>query len=71
MTAALRHNALHALGKRRIVVDRSQHRDRKTKARQAFPGAGRGITTRAATARIAFQAGSGLSRATPPAVTVP
>ena len=54
MTAAFRHDTLHALGKRRIVIDRGRHRDRKTKARQAFPGAGRGITTRTATARISI-----------------
>jgi len=28
------------------------HRDRKTKTRQAFPGAGRGITTRTAIAQV-------------------
>jgi len=49
---AFHHDTLRALGKRRIVIDRHRHRDRKTKARQAFPGAGRGITTRTATARV-------------------
>ncbi len=52
MTRAFHRDTLRALGKRRIVIDRSRHRDRKTKARQAFPGAGRGITTRTAIARV-------------------
>ena len=52
MTRTLHRGTLHALGRRRIVIDRHRHRDRKTKARQAFPGAGRGITTRTATARV-------------------
>jgi hypothetical protein len=51
MAEAFHHDTLRALGKRRIVIDRHRHRDRKTKARQAFPGAGRGITTRTAIAR--------------------
>jgi hypothetical protein len=54
MTQALHHDTLRALGKRRVVIDRGRHRDRKTKTRQAFPGAGRAITTRTATARIAI-----------------
>jgi hypothetical protein len=49
---AFRHDTLYALGKRRIVIDRHRHRDRKTKARQAFPAAGRAITTRTAIARV-------------------
>ena len=52
MTGAFHRDTLRALGKRRIVIDRHRHRDRKTKARQAFPAAGRGITTRTATARV-------------------
>ena len=52
MAEALHHDTLRALGKRRIVIDRHRHRDRKTKARQAFPGAGCGITTRTAIARV-------------------
>jgi hypothetical protein len=52
MTRAYHRDTLRALGKRRIVIDRHRHRDRKTKARQAFPGAGRGITTRTAIARV-------------------
>lgn len=54
MTRAFHRDTLHALGKRRIVIDRHRHRDRKTKARQAFPGAGRGITTRTAIARVSI-----------------
>ena len=52
MTRAFHRDTLRALGKRRIVIDRHRHRDRKTKARQAFPAAGPGITTRTATARV-------------------
>jgi len=52
MAEAFRHDTLRALGKRRIVIDRHRHRDRKTKARQAFPAAGRGITTRTAIAQV-------------------
>jgi hypothetical protein len=36
MTRAFRRDTLRALGRRRIVIDRHRHRDRKTKARQAF-----------------------------------
>jgi hypothetical protein len=53
MAGTFHQGTLRALGKRRIVIDRNRHRDRKTKARQAFPGAGPGhLTTRTATARI-------------------
>ena len=44
------HGTLHDLGRRRVTIDRDRHRDHKTKARQAFPAAGRGITTRKAPA---------------------
>jgi hypothetical protein len=54
MTRAFHHGTLHALGRRRIVIDRHRHRDRKTKARQAFPAAGRGITTRTAIAQVSL-----------------
>jgi hypothetical protein len=47
-----RSTALHELGRRRVSIDRGRHRDHKTKARQAFPAAGRCITTRTAPARI-------------------
>ena len=36
------------------MIDRGRHRDRKTKTRQAFPSAGRAITTRTATAQVAI-----------------
>ena len=52
MAGAFHRHTLRALGKRRIVIDRHRHRDRKTKARQAFPGAGRAITTRTAIAQV-------------------
>ena len=52
ITTARREEALRDLGKRRIVIDRDRHRDRKTKARQAFPSTGRGTPTRKAPARI-------------------
>jgi hypothetical protein len=47
-----RSGTLRDLGKRRVTIDRDRHRDRKTKARQAFPAAGRGTPTRKARARI-------------------
>ncbi len=40
VTATFRRDILRTLGKHRIVIDRHRHRDRMTKARQAFPGAG-------------------------------
>jgi hypothetical protein len=46
MTGTFHRDTLRVLGKLRIVIDRSQHRDRKTKTRQAFPSAGRVNTTR-------------------------
>ena len=52
LTAATRDAILHDLGRRRVTVDRDRHRDHKTKAWQAFPAAGRGITTRKAPATI-------------------
>jgi hypothetical protein len=52
LTTAGRDAALRDLGKRRVVIDRDRHRDHKTKARQAFPAAGRNITTRKAPATI-------------------
>jgi len=50
--AAMHCGTLHDLGKRRIVTGRNRHRDRKTKTRQAFPAAGRSITTRTAAAQV-------------------
>jgi hypothetical protein len=52
MTATFHRDTLRVLGKRRIVIDRHRHRDRKTKTRQAFPAAGRAITTRTTIAHI-------------------
>ena len=52
LTAATRDGVLCDLGRRRVTIDRNRHRDHKTKARQAFPAAGRGITTRRAPAKI-------------------
>jgi len=52
LATALHDAVLRDLGRRRVTVDRDRHRDHKTKARQAFPAAGRGITTRTAPARI-------------------
>ena len=43
---------LRDLGRRRVTIDRDRHRDHKTKARQAFPAAGRGTATRKAPATI-------------------
>jgi hypothetical protein len=52
VTAARYHDTLHDLGRRRFTIDRDRHRDHKTKARQAFPAAGRETTTRKAPAII-------------------
>ena len=52
MTGTFHRDTLHALGKRRIVIDRHRHRDRKTKTRQAFPSARCAITTGTAIARV-------------------
>jgi hypothetical protein len=53
LTTAGRDAALRDLGRHRVTIDRDRHRDHKTKARQAFPAAGRGTPTRTAPARIA------------------
>ena len=52
VTASRYHDTLRDLGRRRFTIDRDRHRDHKTKARQAFPTAGREITTRKAPAAI-------------------
>ena len=52
ITAARRQATLRDLGRRRVTIDRDRHRDHKTKARQAFPAAGRGTATRKAPATI-------------------
>ena len=54
ITRAFHRDTLRALGKRRIVIDRHRHRDRKTKTREAFPHAGRAITTRTAIAQVSI-----------------
>jgi hypothetical protein len=46
--------AIAAIGKRRVQAGRSRHRDHTTKARQGFPNAPRGITTRTAVAEISI-----------------
>jgi hypothetical protein len=52
LTAANRSRILDALARCRITVDRNRHRDRKTKARLAFPHGGPGIPTLTAPAQI-------------------
>jgi hypothetical protein len=52
LTRACRDRALACLARRRIVVDRDRHRDRKTKARPGFPPGGPRIPTHTARARI-------------------
>ncbi len=55
MTATFHRSTLRTLGKHRIVIDRHRHRDRLTKARQPFPGTGRGdLSTRTAIARVSI-----------------
>ncbi len=53
ITRALHRDTVRGLGRHRIVIDRHRHRDRKTKTCQAFPAAGRAITTRTAPAHVA------------------
>ena len=52
LTRASRHHALADLARRRIIIDRDRHRDRKTKARPGFPPAGPRIPTLTAQAQI-------------------
>ena len=52
MAGAFHRHTLRALGKRRIVIDRHRHRDRRTKTCQAFPAVGHAITTRTAIAHV-------------------
>ena len=47
-----RQATLRDLGRRRATIDRDRYCDHKTKARQAFPAAGRGTATRKAPATI-------------------
>jgi hypothetical protein len=46
------HRTIADLGRHRITLDRDRHRDHKTKARQPFPAAGRGTTTRTTPATV-------------------
>ena len=52
LTATSRDAILAALARRRVVVDRNRHRDRKTKARPAFPPGGPRLATLTAPAQI-------------------
>jgi hypothetical protein len=52
LTAANRDAILAGLARRRVQVDRSRHRDRKTKARPGFPHGGPRLVTRIAPAEI-------------------
>ena len=54
LTRACRDRALAGLARRRIVIDRDRHRDRKTKARLSFPHAGPRLATRTAPAQISI-----------------
>lgn len=52
ITTRSRAAVLAGIARHRIAVDRNRHRERKTKARQGFPPAGRNVQTRTAPARI-------------------
>ena len=52
LTRTWRDHALAGLARRRIIIDRDRHRDRKTKARLGFPPAGPRLPTRKAPAQI-------------------
>jgi len=52
LTRTCRDRALADLARRRVVIDRDRHRDRKTKARLGFPPAGPRLPTRKAAAEI-------------------
>ena len=52
LTRTWRNRALAGLARRRVIVDRDRHRDRKTKARLGFPPAGPRLATRNAPAEI-------------------
>ena len=54
LTRACRDRALAGLARRRIVIDRDRHRDRKTKARLSFPHAGPRLATRTAPVQISI-----------------
>ena len=54
MIAASRDIILAGLARRRLVIDRDRHRDRKTKARPGFPPGGPHLATTTATAQISL-----------------
>jgi hypothetical protein len=54
LITANRARILDALARSRITIDRNRHRDRKTKARLAFPHGGPDIPTRTAPAQISI-----------------
>jgi hypothetical protein len=54
MITARREHILTGLARRRVQVDRHRHRDRKTKARPAFPAGGPRLATRTAPAEISI-----------------
>jgi len=49
-----RDTTLAALARRRVIIDRNRHRDRKTKARLGFPTTGPHLPTRTAPAQISI-----------------
>jgi hypothetical protein len=54
LATASAHTTLTELARRRVLVDRHRHRDRKTKTRQGFPTAGPRLATRTAPAEISI-----------------
>ena len=54
LTQANRDAILATLARRRVQVNRSRHRDRKTKARPSFPPGGPHLPTRIAAAQISI-----------------
>jgi hypothetical protein len=54
LTEANRDAILAGLARRRVVVDRDRHRDRKTKARLGFPAGGPYLATTTATAQVSI-----------------
>jgi hypothetical protein len=54
LATASAQTTLTALARRRVVVDRNRHRDRKTKARPGFPTAGPRLASRTAPAEISI-----------------
>ena len=54
LTRASRDRALAGLARRRVVIDRDRHRERKTKARPCFPHAGPRLPTRTGPAQISI-----------------